>query len=123
MRILLVDDDREILFFLHEVLTFTFPGVELHLARNALEAMMVIHALAGRNLLDLVITDLQMPDATGLDICKYIKQHHPGVNIALMTGKNGSYPLFDATFFKPFDLKPIFNFISKHSRNKSSRNQ
>ncbi len=35
---------------------------------------------------DLVVTDLKMPGISGMDVLKFIKQHHPGLPVVFITG-------------------------------------
>jgi two-component system response regulator YesN len=35
---------------------------------------------------DIVITDIRMPEMSGLELCAWIRQHYPAVQIILLTG-------------------------------------
>jgi CheY-like chemotaxis protein len=66
-RILLVDDSA----ILRDVLQVYLMGMqcEFHLANNGREAL----ECAGRLHPDLVISDIQMPELTGLELCKAMR--------------------------------------------------
>lgn len=82
-KILIVDDDKDYLDFLHEVLeeqnydiTTTLSGV------NALK-------LLKRTRFDLVILDVVMPDGNGFEICREIREskRNKDAMVIMLTGK------------------------------------
>jgi len=107
-KLLVVDDDRSIQTVLSRALSLT--GYDVNLARNGLEAMSLF--LEGSY--DLVITDLEMPFLTGLELSRLIKERSPETPVIVVTGSyddnhwdklkmNG----VDAIIPKPFKLKEI----------------
>ncbi len=78
-RILLVDDDPGVSEVIGLLLEREGYGVER--AGTLKEAM--AHVEAGD--LDLVVTDLKLPDGTGLDAIALIRGRHPGLPIVMIT--------------------------------------
>lgn len=61
-------------------------------ASNGLEAAALIGP-SGK--LDLVITDLFMPDMDGIEVMRAFQEHHPGVRIMVISG-GGRFPSADS---------------------------
>ncbi|MDH4224650.1 MAG: response regulator [Deltaproteobacteria bacterium] len=86
MKILLVDDEIEILNMLKRHLEL--DGYEVHTCLDPREALDVM----GRELINLVITDIRMPSMMGTELMRELKKINPLVNIIIMTGySNMSY--------------------------------
>ena len=84
-RILLVDDDdmvRESLLACLSVL-----GYAVYEASSASEAKNILCENAG--LIDLVITDVSMPDETGIEFARWLDFEHPDLQVIFMTGDAG----------------------------------
>lgn len=84
VRILLIDDD---------------PLVRRYLERQLVAAGHLVHAVSGirdgkkvlgAEPLDLVITDLYMPDADGLDVLDYVRAGHPSLPVLVISGRFGA---------------------------------
>ncbi|MDH4209433.1 MAG: response regulator [Anaerolineae bacterium] len=80
-RILIVDDEEKVVFFLRESLEELGQDFTIGTARSAEEAL----AKIARQPYDLVISDLRMPGADGLHLLKTIKDKHPHTRFILMT--------------------------------------
>ena len=80
-RILLVDDDLELLDLLNNWLTHS--GYEVEAAANGYEAI----ALARRSPFDVVITDLKMPEIDGLKLLSILKALDPSSNVIFLSGQ------------------------------------
>ena len=78
-RILVVDDEQLLRDFLTE--TLRRKGVEVDTAGNGAEAL----ALLNDNAYDLIITDMKMPDITGIDLLRYIKESSPDTIVVVIT--------------------------------------
>lgn len=78
-NILVVDDEALMRRFLHEALNQ--KGFSVDVAENGKQA----HFFLKNNTYDLVITDMKMPDCTGLDIVKKIKEQSPQTLVLIMT--------------------------------------
>lgn len=78
--VLLVDDAPDMLELLRRnVLAL---GLVPYTAANVVDAI----ELLGQGAVDLVITDLNMPGVGGLQLVRYISQHHPGIPVLVVTG-------------------------------------
>lgn len=83
MQILLVDDES----YVTESLKQTIPWGQLDIkqvycASSALEAIDLLEAEA----IDIVVTDIRMPEMTGLELIRIISERWPGVKSMLLTG-------------------------------------
>ena len=79
-RILLVDDEPAILEILRQALLA--EGFEVETAANGNEAVQ----RAKRQLFDLVLTDLIMPEMDGIQTMLELRAVHPGIRIIAMSG-------------------------------------
>ena len=80
-RIILVDDDPEVLEVLGEVLTSCGYGVE-----NFDGAAHALEHLGNQGPADLLITDLSMPGTDGLALIREAQRRQPGLPAILLTG-------------------------------------
>lgn len=80
INILAVDDDREFLTLLHDVLKE--EGYEICIAESMTEAIEKIKD----TLFDLIITDKNMPEPKGADLINEIKSISPASKIIVLTG-------------------------------------
>jgi CheY-like chemotaxis protein len=80
VRILVVDDDPDIRGVIGE---FLAPdGYELRMASTAREAIRILE----REAIDLLLTDLAMPDDEGMSMIRMIRSLFPTVRIIAMSG-------------------------------------
>ncbi len=73
LGLLLVDDEPAVLRGLVRVLKANYPALELGCASDGLEAM----ALMSDRRFDVVLTDVNMPRMSGLNLLLQLAQHHP----------------------------------------------
>jgi len=78
-RVLVVDDDLEIRRLLGRYLAE--QGFRPTLAGDGRE----FHDLLGAERFDLAVIDVLLPDTSGLDLCRYVRQHHPQLAVILVT--------------------------------------
>ncbi len=78
--LLLVDDEPEILESLRRALRD--DGYELLTTTSPVEAMAI---LAQRHI-DVLVSDLRMPDVSGLELVTHVRKNHPAVVRVLLTG-------------------------------------
>ena len=100
-RILIVDDNETNLKVLDAQLAYW--GLEAFLARSGAEALSM---LKQGLLVDMVITDMLMPDMDGIGLSEFIKADYPQLAIILLssvddTTRNSHPHLFNATLTKP----------------------
>jgi OmpR-family two-component system manganese-sensing response regulator len=108
MRLLLVDDEEELLAPLQQVLTNQGYGVDV--ASNGEMGWQM--AKAGGY--DLLILDWLMPDLTGIEICKKLRQAGDGTPVLFLTAKDtlddrviGLDSGADDYLIKPFELREL----------------
>ena len=120
-RILIIDDDKSILSFLKERLTC--EGFNVLTASDGKEGMILFN----ENQVDLVITDIIMPDKDGFETIIELKKICPDIKIIAMSGGGRGHPghyldtarCFRAqyTLEKPFKtsdlLKTVYALLNK----------
>lgn len=84
-QILIVDNNKSVAFFLGENLADSGPNYQLQIAHSGSEALAKVTA----TLFDLVITDLRLPDISGLDLICELQKFYPSIQTILITA-NGS---------------------------------
>ncbi|MFH1625841.1 MAG: response regulator [Pseudomonadota bacterium] len=108
IRVLIVDDEKSSLDVLEEFLGNV--GFSVLTASNGLQAIKSIKAED----LDIVLTDLKMPGADGIEVLKAAKQVNPNIRVVIITGyaslettlqaiKEGAYDYIT----KPFKLEEV----------------
>lgn len=127
-NVLIVDDDINILELIHRHLqSFNYHAYKAVSVKEAL-------AILKDSRIDLLITDLKMPDVDGLQLIKYVSEHYPDLPKLVVTG----YPSVDDALsvlksgaidylVKPFtqeELKTavLKSFSGRTPNNKSSNN-
>ncbi len=111
-RILLVDDEEQILFMEKQMLERLGYSVEIR--TSSVEALKLFRFKPDN--FDLVITDMTMPNMTGLELSKQLLSIRPYVPIILCTGYSETITKEKAKAFgiSAFVMKPItMNEISK----------
>ncbi len=78
-KVLIVDDEMIVRNFLAEMLRRM--GLEIACAENGTKAI----ALLKEQVFDLVITDMNMPDLTGIDVLKKTKELNPSTIVVVIT--------------------------------------
>jgi two-component system, NtrC family, response regulator AtoC len=113
-KILVIDDEPLIYSFLEEALTR--KGYQVEIAKNGKEAFGAL--LNGS--FDLVITDMKMPDATGLDVLRKTKELQPKALSFVMTAfgtiENAVEAMQLGAFhylLKPFTPDALFALLRK----------
>ena len=79
--VLVVDDEPSVLFALSEALGDRRRGVRVVTAANGVEAVAVLESAA----VDLVLTDLRMPDMDGFELLAFLRRSHAELPVILMT--------------------------------------
>jgi CheY-like chemotaxis protein/predicted regulator of Ras-like GTPase activity (Roadblock/LC7/MglB family) len=114
--ILVVDDEPSVLFALSEGLSDRRRGVRVSTAANGIEAVAVLEAEP----VDLVLTDLRMPDMDGFELLAFLRRNYAALPVILMTALGNSETssrLATAGSFeclpKPFDLPDLKRKIAE----------
>ncbi len=90
-RILVVDDERAVCSSVEKILTRRGHDVEKTLSVAGAVAAME------QGPFDLVLADLMMPQASGLDLIREVQQRWPGVPVIIMTGYASIASAIEAT--------------------------
>ena len=116
-NILVIDDDELMLSFLKERLMY--EGFNVLTAINGKEGM----KLFNDNQVDLVITDIIMPDKDGFETIIELKRICPDIKIIAMSGmglgmiepclKTAKFSGAECTFAKPFETSDLINAVYK----------
>jgi len=113
-RIVVVDDDLSLCHFLTKPLSQ--EGYEVITCHNGNQALETINEREA----DLILLDNKLPDRTGLEVLKEIKQNHPKVPVIIMTAFGTTETAIEAMrlgafdyILKPFELDEIFELVAK----------
>lgn len=116
-RVLVVDDEEKVVFFLRESLEELGHDFTISAAKSADEALEKIE----QQPYDLVITDLRMPGTDGLDLLREIKERSPDTRLVLMTAYGSDEVEADAQSLdvfeyitKPFHVSDLMD-IARHA--------
>jgi two-component system, NtrC family, response regulator AtoC len=117
--VLLVDDEQNARDALS--LAIKRDGYSVIAAANGKEG---IDALAS-NPVDIIITDLIMPEVTGMEVLRYARRHHPNVMVIMITGYASVETAIEALKEGAFDYitKPIKLDEVKITLKKASENR
>jgi len=115
MKILVVDDEASIREMLQKGLTQR-GGFSVEVAQNGFEAIEKIE----KDVFDLVLTDLKMPEMDGLELLKTVKGTRPEIMAIMMTAYGSVETAVEAMkigaddyITKPIDFNDLFIRISK----------
>lgn len=115
-QLLVVDDDKALLLALSKVLRS--EGAKVLAAGNASEAVRFLSLNFGH--IDLVLTDMRMPDTSGMTILSAVKGSNPDVPVIIMTAfatdgmrehctEGGAFAFLE----KPVDVATLLGTVSK----------
>jgi len=113
-RLLIVDDNEDILSTFYEF--FNSMGYEVKTADDGFAALKVLRDKS--YVFDCLITDLVMPNISGVGLITIVKKEYPHLKIIAMTGYGdqpgalASEAEADVVLFKPVDLFKIENTVS-----------
>jgi DNA-binding NtrC family response regulator len=124
LDVLVVDDEAILRSLLEKVLKKEGYGV--HLAASAKEA----YDILSNDSIDIVISDIKMPDADGFDLLRRVKSDYPDLGVIMMTGYADAYSVKDALLMgaddyitKPFKTFEITMVIERAYWRKLSNNE
>ena len=111
-RILVVDDEQTVGEVLQEFLSG--EGYELTLARSGDEAVKMLAVFSP----DVILTDINMPGLSGLEMMRFAKEADPEVCVIVLTGHASTATAIDALrqgaydyVTKPFDLEAVHKIV------------
>jgi len=100
-RLLLVDDDTSLLKLM--AIRLEAEGFEVETVESAEQALQTLR----NDPADLVITDLRMEGASGLDLFEQLRHFHPGLPVVIMSAQGTIPEAVSAT------QKGVFEFLTK----------
>jgi len=104
--ILLVDDESGFLMSLAEGLkSVCCDNCNVFTAKNGLQAIEMLKTL----IIDVVVTDLRMPEMDGFELIEYLKKNYPGISVVVMTAHSDMdlEPLMQNHHVKYIAEKPV----------------
>jgi CheY-like chemotaxis protein len=113
-KVLIVDDEETLTWSMSKSLSKDKDKYEVIVANNGREALNLLK----KNKIDLVISDIRMPDINGLDLLVTVKKEYPQTKVIIMTAY-GSYDVQKeanrrgSLFYveKPFEISDIRKII------------
>ena len=115
-RVLIVDDEKRLAYFLGQTLQLDFPECQVDTAYSGEEAL---SSLAS-NTYDLIIADVRMPGVSGMELIKGVRYLDAEVPIILMTGYGSASLRREAATLgvnhyvdKPFDVDNLISTVSQ----------
>ena len=112
-KVLIIDDTEEVLFALCKF--FKQKGYDVISASNGLDGLKMIEA--EKEHLDIIITDLVLPNISGVAVISIVKKKYPSLPVIAITGW-GEHPealakeaKADLVMEKPFKLPELENAV------------
>jgi signal transduction histidine kinase/DNA-binding response OmpR family regulator len=117
--VLVVDDEPSVVEVFREFLAS--QGYDLHVAQSGEEALQVIPSLRP----DIVLTDINLPGVSGLEVMRFAKGRDPEVAVIVVTGYASASTAIDALrqgaydyVTKPFDLDEVHQIVERAIANR-----
>ncbi len=116
-KVLIVDDEPAVLFALSEALADRRRGTKVATATNGHEAVAILES----EKVDLVVTDLRMPEMDGFELLAWLRRSFPHLPVIVMTGfhaetasrlDDGALEVLE----KPFDLADLKHKVAEMLR-------
>lgn len=103
IRVLLVDDEAELLQALSERLRLR--GFDVAVARGGEKALALIEAVD----IDLIVLDLKMPGIDGMTVLRTTRLTHPRIEVIMLTGHGAEKERMEALRLGAFEYlqKPV----------------
>ena len=113
IRVLVAEDEMFIRLLLVEALEDA--GYDILEAKDGLDALRLIENPDG---VELVVSDINMPGASGLEVVRHLRQIHPDIPVVLVSGRHeqlGGQPVSDPLrrFSKPFRLASVVDAVGE----------
>lgn len=115
--ILVVDDELLIRDLLYDF--FKDHGWDISIAENGEKALEVMES---KNI-DLVLSDVKMPEMDGLDLSRKLRESYPKIPVVLMTGYPSVDSVIDALrnkvvdyIVKPFNINQLYKAVESQLR-------
>ena len=122
LKVLLVEDEAKLASLLKNTIGDNFYSFTI--ASNGKEGLQKFATLKP----DIVITDIMMPQITGLDMAKEIKKQDKNVAVIILSAFSDTQKLLNAIdigvikyFIKPFDIDELLEYIESISETFESK--
>ncbi len=118
VSILFVEDDELILELQASILAANFPDIVFYTAINGRLGLELFKA----HMPEIVITDINMPELCGVQMCNSIRAIKPDTNLIAITGKSVKVVLqdhdgnefeFDHVIVKPVSFQKLFAVVEQ----------
>ena len=114
-RILVLDDMHSTCELVAEMLS-----QDHHLVRIAASVAEARYVLASEPV-EILITDIYMPEEDGLQLIGYVRKHHPAVIVVAMSSKTGPWDMLGParflgaafTLYKPFSAEQLRSLVNQ----------
>jgi predicted regulator of Ras-like GTPase activity (Roadblock/LC7/MglB family)/DNA-binding response OmpR family regulator len=113
-KVLIVDDEEDMLWMLQRNLDSTIPNIETFIAQSGKEALSILN----ESEISLVITDINMPGMSGLELLTEISSKWPSTKVIIITAYPSSAFENTATregavkfVEKPFDINTMRTIV------------
>ncbi|MBC2575731.1 cell wall metabolism DNA-binding response regulator WalR [Peptostreptococcus canis] len=128
-KILILEDEIGIRSFVS--INLKREGYEVIEAGTGSEA---IEKLDSEKNISVALLDIMLPDMSGIDVCKYVRENHDNIGVIMLTAKSqeedkidGFVAGADDYIIKPFSIKELLARVSAlirrvHKNNDSKRN-
>ena len=115
MKILVIDDRME----MRKLLAWILPILH-HEVITSVDGEEGINVLERDSTIELVLTDLEMPRKSGLEVVRFVKEHWPGKKAILMSGADVKAEAVcflgaDAFLQKPFGVRELQEVLERVS--------
>ncbi|MCG6947197.1 MAG: response regulator, partial [Deltaproteobacteria bacterium] len=111
-EVLIVEDEKLLRLMMAKLLQVS--GYRVFICRDSLQALELVE----KKSFDLVITDLMMAGATGMDVLRATRKCYPRAKVIIITGTPSSHSLLEAKregayayLRKPFQLKHFLSIL------------
>ena len=104
-RVLIIDDEQPQLSAMQRDLRELSGELEVHTSTKSIHTLKLIKELN----IDLLITDIVMPEKEGLEIIREVIKEFPVVKIIAMTGKGVNYLVHAEYFGSVYSLSKPFS--------------
>lgn len=123
-KVLIVDDEEDMLWMLQRNLDSGIPNIETFAAQSGNEALDILNA----NEINLVITDINMPGMSGLELLTEVSSKWPNTKVIIMTAypsnafenkarKEGAVQFVE----KPFDIQDMRKIVEEALHTKTNK--
>lgn len=108
--VFIVDDEPDILFLIEDILCE--DGYDIHSFNSAAELLKKLEEVTP----DVILSDINMPEMSGIDMVKYVSQHDPSIPVIFISAYVTKEVMLDALEYggfsfieKPFDPLRVKN--------------